>query len=159
MAEAININSKAIGTIRKAIDIALTYEKVMCFNRRLGITAEIGEILACHELGLRLMKDSRTSGYDAIDNDGFLIQIKSRKSESKGLPRNGGRTGSFSKHRFDYALLVLLDNRYQLCEIWRAEYKKIKPIIDKQKRRNPSLASFKRIATKIVPAKRKSIAS
>ena len=144
------IDSKIIDKVNKAISASLDYEAATNGKRKLGITAEIGEVLACHKLGLRLSVNARSEGFDAIDKDGLLVQIKSRRSESKGLPRDMGRIGSFSKHPFDYALLVLLDNNYRLCEIWRAEYKKLKPIIDKQKRRNPNLASFKRVAKKIL---------
>lgn len=128
----------------------MEYEAATCGKRKLGITAEIEEVGACYQLGLRLVLDARSKGFDAIDKDGLLVQIKSRRSESEGLPRDVGRVGSFSKHRFDYALLVLLDHSYELCEIWRAGYEKIKPLIEKQKRRNPNLASFKRVAKKIL---------
>ena len=79
-----------------------------------------------------------------MDKDGKRVQIKTRRSETDGLPRDTGRTGIFSKHEFDYALLALLDNKYELREIWRADYNKLKPIIEKQKRRQPNLSSFKR---------------
>ncbi len=84
-----------------------------------------------------------------MDKDDLRVQIKTRRSESEGLPRDAGRTSSFSKHQFDYALLALVDNKYELCEIWRAEYNKLKPIIEKQKRRQPNLSTFKRVGEKI----------
>ncbi len=129
--------------------MALEYEMLTGGNRKLGITAEVGEVLVCHQLGLRLVLDSRSEGFDAVDKDAKKVQIKTRRSEAEGLPRDAGRTGTFSKHPFNYALLALLSNRYELCEIWRANYRRLKPIIDKRKRRNPNLSSFKRVAEKV----------
>lgn len=105
--------------------------------------------MACHKLGLKLVLDSRSEGFDALNKDGLRVQIKTRRSESEGLPRDAGRAGVFSKHEFGYALLALLDHKYELCEIWRADYNKLTPIIEKQKRRNPPLSSFKRVGEKI----------
>ena len=149
--KAVSVNDKIVEKIKKAIRAALDYEKIVFDKRKLGITAEVGEVLACHHLGLRLILDTHSKGFDAIDKDDKLVQIKSRRSESEGLPNDAGRIGTFSLHSFDYALLVLLDHNYKLCEIWRAEYDKLKPLIERQKRRNPNLSSFKRIAKKVFP--------
>ncbi len=150
--KTIHIDDKIIEKIKIAIDAALDYETQVLGKRKLGITGEVGEILVCYHLRLRLVLDSRSEGFDAIDKNGLRIQIKTRRSESEGLPKDGGRTGRFSKHRFDYALLGLLDHDYKLCEVWHADYDKLKPIIDKQKRQDPSISSFKRIGTKIFEA-------
>jgi len=147
--ETMGINNNLIKIINSAIDVALQYETATNGKRKLGITGEVGEVLVCHRLGLKLVLDSRSEGFDAVDKDGLRVQVKSRRSESEGLPRDAGRTGIFSKHEFDYALLALLDNKYKPCEIWRADYDKLKPVIDKQKRRNPSLSSFKNVGEKI----------
>ncbi len=130
---------------------AVEYEAATGWKRKLGITAEVGEILACKQLGLKLLMDVRTKGYDAIDRNGKQVQIKTRRSESESSPKDTGRLGSFSGHPFDYALLVVLDRRYQLVEIWRAESKDLQPLIKSQKRRNPTLCAFKRKASKIFP--------
>ena len=151
--ETIKVDNKLINKIRSAIDVALEYEAATNGKRKLGITGEVGEVLACHQLGLKLVLDSRSEGFDAVDKDGLQVQIKTRRSESEGLPKDTGRTGRFSKHEFDYALLALLDHKYQLYEIWRADYKKLKPIIEEQKHRAPNLSSFQRkgIGRKISP--------
>ncbi|MBU2008393.1 MAG: hypothetical protein KJ624_00865 [Chloroflexi bacterium] len=145
--EAITVGDKLFKEIAAAIDAALSYETQTRGKRKLGITGEVGEVLVCYHLrrrlGLRLVLDSRSEGFDAIDGNGLHVQIKTRRSESDGLPKDVGRTGVFSKHGFDYALLALLDHNYRLCEVWRADYDKLKPIIEKQKRRMPSLRSFK----------------
>jgi len=147
--KTIKIDNKLINIIKSAIDVALEYEAATNGERKLGITGEVGEVLACHKLGLKLVLDSRSEGFDALNKDGLRVQIKTRRSESEGLPRDAGRAGVFSKHEFDYALLALLDHKYELCEIWRADYNKLTPIIEKQKRRNPPLSSFKRVGEKI----------
>lgn len=145
----IKVDNKLINITQSAIDAALEYEAATKGKRKLGITGEVGEVLVCHQLGIGLVLDSRSEGFDAIDKDGLRVQIKTRRSESEGLPRDAGRTSSFSKHEFDYALLALLDHKYQLCEIWRADYSKLKPIIENQKRRNPNLSAFKSVGEKI----------
>ena len=157
--ETITVGDKLFEKIQTAIDAALSYETQTRGKRKLGITGEVGEVLVCYHLrrtlGLRLVLDSRSEGFDAIDKDGLHVQIKTRRSESEGLPRDAGRTSRFSEHRFDYALLGLLDHNYQLREVWRADYDKLKPVIKKQKRRNPPLSSFKTkgVGRKVWPLK------
>ena len=147
--KTIEIDNKLINKIKSVIEMALIYETTTHGKRKLGITGEVGELLVCYQLGLKLVLDSRSEGFDAMDKDGLRVQIKTRRSETEGLPRDAGRTGIFSKHEFDYALLALLDNKYELCEIWQVDYNKLKPIIEKQKRRQPNLSSFKRVGEKI----------
>lgn len=136
----------AVEDVRRA---ALAYEKASGGARRIGITGEVGEVLACHQLGLRLCVDPMSGGVDAVDRKGRRVQIKTRRSESGGLPSDAGRIGTFSRHLFDYALLVILDQEYGLAEIWHAEQARVSALIDRQKRRNPNLAAFKRLATQV----------
>jgi hypothetical protein len=145
------ISGAILSAVRDVIAAARKYEAATDEARKVGITGEVGEVLACHALGLELATDPRSVGFDALDADGKCVQIKTRRSESAGLPRDVGRLGTFSRHPFDYALLVLLDHEYELAEIWRAEYAKLKPLIDNQKRRNPSLSAFKKMARKVWP--------
>ena len=74
-----------------------------------------------------------------------------RRSESEGLPRDAGRVSSFSQHEFDYVLLGILDHQYRLREVWKVDYDDIQPVIQKQKRRNPNLSLFKKVARKVFP--------
>ena len=149
--KSVRISGVLLVHLRRAIKSALLYERETGHCRKLGITGEVGEVLACHQLKLKLPCNPRSTGYDAIDKHGKRVQIKTRRSEGEGLPRNVGRSSSFSKHEFDYALLVLLDHDYSLCEIWRTESNDLRPIIEQQRRRNPPLASFKRKAERIFP--------
>lgn len=148
---AIRINNRLINEVESAIAAALSYEAVTKGRRKLGITGEVGEVLVCKKLGLKLVLDPRSEGFDALDKEDLKVQIKTRRSESEGLPRGSSRTSRFSEHKFDYALLALLDHDYQLCEIWRATYRKLKPIIDNQRKRAPSISSFKGAGRKIYP--------
>lgn len=149
--ETIEVDDEMLTLARAAVAAALNYEAATNGKRKLGITGEVGEILACRALGLRLALDPRCIGYDALDGK-LRVQIKTRRSESPGLPKDAGRVSKFSDHEFDYALLVILTHDYTLCEIWQADYSDCRPIIEKAKRRNPSLAAFKRVAKKILPA-------
>ncbi len=145
----IRINKDIIKKVKTAIRAALDYEKQTGGSRKLGITGEVGEALICYELGLSLVSNPRSEGYDAIDKKGMRVQIKTRRSESRGLPKDSGRVSSFSKHEFDYALLGLLNQDYKLCEVWRADYKELKPVIEKNKRRNPNISAFKRFDKRV----------
>jgi len=140
--EAVTVNKKFLTLISLAIDTALKYEALTGGKRKLGITGEVGEVLVCRQFGLRLVLDSRSEGFDAIDKAGRHVQIKTRRSESEDLPSKLGRVSRFSEHPFDYALLALLGHKYELCEIWQATYSALKPIIDRQKRRSPTLREF-----------------
>jgi hypothetical protein len=148
--ETINIDDTLVKLVRSAIRVALRYE-MKTNGRKLGITGEVGEILVCYHLrktlGLKLVSDPLSAGFDAIDRNSRHVQIKTRRiktrrSESQELPIDGVSTGIFSEHKFAYALLGLLDHNYKLCQVWRSEYGKLNPIIKKRERRNPSLKSF-----------------
>jgi len=147
----IEVDSGIIEQVERAIRVALAYERVTDGSRKLGITGEVGEVLICKQLKLRMMADPRSEGYDAIDTHRRRVQIKTRRSESGDMPKKTGRLSRFSEHKYDYALLGLLDSRYRLTKIWRANYKAIEPLVSKQKRRNPSLLSFIRVARLVFP--------
>ena len=54
-------------------------------------------------------------GFDTKDANGRRVQIKSRIYH-----RNQERTGVFKNYEFDYALLVLLSDSYEVIEIFKA---------------------------------------
>ena len=147
--QTIPITRKVLDSIKQAVQAAVDYENATGGTRKIGITGEVGEILACHQLGLKLSIDPRSRGFDAVDKKGNYVQIKTRRSESEGLPNDAGRIGTFSKHPFDYALLVILDKNYGFSEIWKSEYKDLAPLLKKHKRRNPNLSYFKKVAIRI----------
>ena len=79
------------------------------FGRPLPLTQELGELYACAVLGLARASHGQ-AGYDAMDEDGRRVQIKSRAPQTRGanVPRPVGRVGRFHNWEFDYAVLVLL---------------------------------------------------
>ena len=147
--KTVKITQEVLQVVEQVIQGALEYEKVTDQTHKMGITGEVGEVLSCYHLGLRLCVDPRAAGFDAIDSEGKKVQIKTRRSETDGLPNDAGTLGTFSKHPFDYALLVLLDRQYRVAEIWRAEYDDALPLIEKKKRRNPNLSLFKKASRRV----------
>ena len=147
----IAINSEILERVEQAIQVALDYEIATGGTRRLGITGEVGEVLICKQFKLRMMADPRSEGYDAIDTAGQRVQIKTRRSETGDTPKNSGRLSRFSEHKYDYVLFGILDAKYRLTRVYRADYEVIEPIIAKNKRRSPSLSAFIKAARQIYP--------
>lgn len=129
--------------VKRAISAALEYERLT--GRNLGITGEVGELLVCHKLRLKLMTDPRTAGYDAIDKNRRRYQIKTRRANN-----DRGSISTFSKHDFDCAVLATLDENYKIIGLWRISHKKLRPILNRRKRRDPSLREFKRISERLL---------
>ena len=94
---------------------------------------------------------SSDKGFDAVDTKGRCVQIKTRRSESDDLPKDGGRLSKFSVHECDYALLGILNSEYKLVAVWKADFSKLKPIILKHKRANPTIRQFKSIGVQVYP--------
>lgn len=151
--DAIEITHKHIDLIDSVIELAIKYEDMMDHTRKLGITGEIGEVKACFMYDMRLMLDSRSKGYDAIDSNGKKVQIKARRSELGKKLTNPTRLSSFSQHEFDYCLLLLLDKKYDIDEVWKATSSSLDPILNRHKKRNPPLGAFRRVAEKIFDKK------
>jgi hypothetical protein len=142
--KTIKINSSILRAVKNAISAALEYEKLT--GRKLGITGEIGEVFVCKKFKLKLLQDPLSVGYDAIDNKGKHYQIKSRRAVNWER-RYLGKVGKFSKHKFDYAVLVIMDKEYKPKEWRRVSYKKLAPIL--RRRQSPSIREFIRNADKI----------
>jgi len=126
--------------------LAVLYKKR--FRKSLGVTAEIEEYKAAKLLKLRRAEGNINKGFDACDLDDRKVQIKSRVTTSKTQ-----RTGSFSIHKFDYALLVLLSDNYDIREIYRADRKQIEKAIKKQSysRRSLPIGKFIEIGEPVYP--------
>lgn len=140
----IAVDTKILQAAREAARAASRYEKLV--GRKLGITGEIGEVLICQALNLLLMQDPLAAGHDAVDARGRTYQIKTRRSATKGLPRDVGKMGRFSAHPFHFAVLGILDTNYNLVEVWQAPYRKVLPLIEADKYRSPRLKAFKAVA-------------
>lgn len=130
--KTIRITPSILRAVKRGISAALEYEKKLT-GRKLGITGEIGEVLTCHDQKLKkfkleLLENPLSAGYDAVDKNKKSYQIKTiRKVNWKR--RRVGEVGTFSKHKFDYALLSLLNEGYEIKEIYRAGFKKLSPIL------------------------------
>lgn len=87
-------------------------------------------------------------GFDAIDGDGKRVQIKSRI-----LYKSQERMGVFNNYDFDYALLVLMSENYDVVEIHKATRRSIKSQIESQKYKKASLSvgKFKQLARQVYP--------
>jgi hypothetical protein len=59
MVEATSITEEILETVNLAIVAEMTYQKLTSCGRKFGITGEVGEILACKLLGLRLPEQCR----------------------------------------------------------------------------------------------------
>lgn len=125
-------------------------------GKPLGITGEIAEFSAAKLLDLKLAK-ARQAGYDAIDGAGRKVQIKGRCLPEK--PGSGQRLGSIRlDYEWDTVLLVLLDEMFEVIEMWEAE----RPVVEEailapgSKARNErgalAVRKFKQIGTKVWPA-------
>jgi hypothetical protein len=102
--------------LRKAKSLAKQYRQLT--RKPLGITGEVGEVVAAKLLHLQLT-DARNPGYDAIGPDGRKIQIKSRCLPPSAKP--GQRMGKVKfDHVFDTVMLVLMDENYEPLEIFEA---------------------------------------
>lgn len=121
--------------VAAAIKAAVRYEKLT--RRKLGITGEVGEVLASDVLKLKLLLDPIAAGYDALDKQGRRYQIKARRVGHKN-----GRIGIFSKHKFDFAVLIVFDKNYRITELWKTSFRELQPLLDKSPRRNPGYREF-----------------
>ena len=85
--QTVPVSRRMLSAVREAVSAALRYEETTGRKRKLGITGEVGEVLVCHKLGLRLCLDSLKEGFDARDSRGKRVQIKTRRSDTRELPR------------------------------------------------------------------------
>jgi Family of unknown function (DUF6998) len=114
--------------IQKAKKLAIKYRKLT--GKPLGITGEVGEIAAAELLDLKLTA-ARHPGYDAVDQDGHRIQIKSRCVLPDSKP--GQRVGKIRlDYEFDTVLLVLMDENFEPLEIYEANHDDVERELTKE---------------------------
>ena len=109
--------STLAGVIEAAREAAKRYKELT--GKPLGITGEVGEVLAAQLLGCELA-DARQPGYDALGQDGRRIQIKSRcvPPDSK----RGQRVGQIRfDHEWDTVALILMNEEFEPLEVWEAK--------------------------------------
>jgi hypothetical protein len=109
------------GTIKAARAAAKRYRELT--GKPLGITGEVGELLAARLLGLELAV-ARQAGYDAIGSDGRRVQIKSRCILPNAKP--GQRLGSIRlDHEWDSVALILMDQDFEPLAVYEASRRAI----------------------------------
>jgi hypothetical protein len=112
--------------IEQARNLAIKY-KVLT-GKPPGITGEVAEYEAARLLGLELA-EARTPGYDALRGS-ERIQIKGRVIGSNARP--GQRMGALRlEHEWDAVLLVILDEEFNVTEIWEAGRKAVEAALAK----------------------------
>lgn len=147
------MNKELQEILAAAKDVAVRFKNLT--GKPLGITGEIAEFSAAKLLGLELA-EARQAGYDAIDSSGRKIQIKGRCLPEK--PGPGQRLGSIRlDHEWDSVLLVLLDQSFEVIEMWEADRPAVQEAIlaPGSKARNErgalAVSKFKQIGTKVWP--------
>ena len=105
------------GTIEAAKAVARRYREFT--GKPLGITGEVGEVLAARLLKLKLA-EARQEGYDAVAPDGRRVQIKSRCILPNAKP--GQRLGSIRlDHEWDTVALILMNQNFKPLAIYEAD--------------------------------------
>ena len=137
--------------LEQAKQLAARYKKLT--GKPLGITGEIAEFNAASLLNLKLA-EARTAGYDAIGLDNRKIQIKGRCLPENAKP--GQRLGSIRlDHEWDTVLLVLMDEIFNVQEMWEAQRPEIEEALlaPGSKARNErgalAVSKFKQIGLKV----------
>ena len=138
--------------LQQAKEIAVAYYRLT--GKPLGITGEIGESVAAEKMGLSLSV-ARQVVYDAIDQNGRKIQIKSRVV---GNPAKiTGRVGATKvANEWDCVQLVIMTRDYEAVSIHEAGRESIIDAIGKSGSRARqkgalSIAEFQRLGTNIWP--------
>ncbi|UOM36456.1 hypothetical protein [Acuticoccus sp. I52.16.1] len=120
-----------------AKSIAAQYEDVT--GRPLGLTDEIGECEAAARLGLSLAP-AHEPYCDALDLHSSRLLIRSRRVTPERRERNQRVPAVRRRIGWDAVLLVLLDERYDAIEIWRAERLAVLDALDPAASRRPRRA-------------------
>ncbi len=115
-----------LSTLDSTIEVAKTAAKRYreLTGKPLGITGEVGEVLAARLLGLEL-SDARQAGYDAVGSDGRRVQIKSRCIVPNA--KRSQQVGSIRlDHEWDTVALILMDQDFEPLEIYEATRSAVK---------------------------------
>lgn len=126
-------------------------------NRPLGVTGEIAEFEAIEKLNLHPVPP-RQDGHDAIrklDGKEFFIQIKGRVVQPGA--NKSQRVGTLKPQNKNWSsvVLVLLNEKFQVFEMWEAQRKDIlkymngNPSIAISERGQISVSKFKALGKKI----------
>lgn len=145
---------RLLSILERAKSAAIDYYRLT--GKPLGVTGEIGEYVAAKLLALDLCT-ARSAGFDATDNRGRRIQIKTRAVGSGRRLR--GQVGSIRlDHEWDVVMLVLLTNSFDPIAIYEANRQDVEAalLLPGSKARNErgslAISKFKSIGQKIWPS-------
>ncbi|MNU69024.1 hypothetical protein D3C71_584010 [compost metagenome] len=152
----IAISDEMIEKLNNAIKTSLDFEQLT--KKQLNITSIVGEVLACRAHNLKLMIDDINEGFDALDKDGKRVQIKTRRFKGVLSALTGSLLDKNYDTPFDYAILVLLNEKYELLSSYTLSSDSIKQHFerinenrttkDKQKRKTMTISQFMKLADK-----------
>ena len=150
--ETRKINKEVITVLNETIKSSLKFEELT--SKQLNITGIVGEVLAAEKCKLELVVDDINTGFDAIDENKKRVQIKTRRESLRKSDLLSKMLDRELKVNYDYALLVIVDNKYNLKEISRIEKEEVlkhfKNINSKRKKDNKkprntmSISQFKK---------------
>ena len=100
---------------------------------------------------LELMWDP-SSGYDAVDQDGNRVQIKTRRDSKGGAINSVGTVGKFTNFDFDYSLYAELDTEFDLLAIYKIEKRSL-PSLIKRKDNAITVHDFRKHGTEVFKRK------
>jgi len=136
-----------------ATTVAKRYRQLT--GKPLGITGEIGEVVAADLLGLELAV-ARQAGYDALGKDGRRIQVKARcilpsskRSQQVGTIR--------LDQEWDTVALILMNEDFEALSIYEATRPAIEAALEapgskaRNERGSLAISKFKSIATRVWP--------
>ena len=104
--------------IEMAVQAATDYRRLT--GKPLGIAGEVGEYLAAKHLNLKLV-GARTPGYDAIDQNGKLIQVKTRLIPEHKHSGSQMISKINTNYKWDSAIFVHLNEYFELQAMHEAE--------------------------------------
>ena len=109
------------------------------------LTGLIGELSVCNLPELRW---DPSSGYDAIDQDGNHVQIKTRRDSKGGTVNSVGTVGKFTNFDFDYALYAELNTEFDVLSIYKIERDALLSLI-KRKDSALTVGDFRKYGRKV----------
>lgn len=124
----------------KIIAEALTSLKTKNIIRTKNLVGDLGEYYCKEKFGLKLNENSVNKGFDAIDQDGLKVEIKTRRTPE------GKSKVIFKGFDFNYCLYVELDEYYEPKEILKIKVDELKNNLEMNYNRL-SVSKIKKIET------------
>jgi|GEM_PF-3201416 len=107
----------------KIISDALKSLKIKGIIRSNNLVGDLGEYYCKELFDIKLSKSKVEKSYDGIDNNGKLVQIKTRK-----LPKHSASI-HFRDLEFDYCIYIELDDSFKIVELRRVNVQDLKEIL------------------------------